>query len=386
MLITIVTETYAPDINGVAMTLGNLVSGLSSLGHKIQLVCPETKNRNISLLPKEVSYHPVRGIPIPRYNEAKFGLPSKTLLKKLWGTNKPDIIYVATEGPLGWQAVKIASKMGITAISGFHTNFHSYSSHYGIGLFEKIVSNYLVALHNKTAVTLTPTLGQKSIIENMGIKDVSILGRGVNTELFSPEKRSNSLRSSWGACNADDLVLLYVGRIAAEKNLDLAINTYHKMYKINNKIKFVLVGDGPLLDKIKNENTAFIFAGMQRGENLAQYYASSDIFIFPSMTETFGNVVLEAMASGLGVIAYDYAAASTHIYPGENGQLAYFGNSSEFTDKACGYLNNYLLLQRIQMNASNYASTQSWSNIVQKFENILLHHASTNPHKQIMYG
>ena len=126
--------------------------------------------------------------------------------------------------------------------------------------------------------------------------------------------------------------------------------------------------------KIKNENPAFIFAGMQSGENLAQYYASSDIFIFPSMTETFGNVVLEAMASGLGVIAYDYAAASTHIYPGENGQLAYFGNSSEFTDKACGYLNNYLLLQRIQMNASKYARGQSWKNIVQQFESILYKH------------
>lgn len=386
MLITIVTETYAPDINGVAMTLGNLVSGLSELGHKIQLVCPENKDRKVSLLPENVSYHPVRGIPIPRYNEAKFGLPSKTLLNKLWEMNKPDIIYVATEGPLGWQAVKIASRLGITAVSGFHTNFHSYSSHYGIGLFEKIVSSYLVALHNKTAVTLTPTLGQKNIIENMGIKNVSILGRGVNTKLFSPEKRSDKLRRRWGVTNANNPVLLYVGRIAAEKNLNLAINTYHEMVKINNKIKFVLVGDGPLLNKIKRKNPDFIFAGMQSGEDLAQHYASSDIFIFPSMTETFGNVVLEAMASGLGVIAYDYAAASTHIYPGENGQLAYFGDSAEFIENACRYLNNYILLQRIQMNAGKYASTQSWADIVQKFENILLKHADTKPGNQVMYG
>lgn len=386
MLISIVTETYAPDINGVAMTLGNLVSGLSDLGHQIQLVCPLNKERDASLLPENVSHYSVRGIPIPKYNEAKFGLPSKSLLNKLWGTNKPDIIYVATEGPLGWQAIKTASKLNIPAISGFHTNFHSYSNHYGIGLFEKVVSNYLVTLHNKTVLTLTPTLGQKTIIENMGIKNVSVIGRGVDTVLFSPKKRSIELRNTWGITCDSEPVLLYVGRIALEKNLSLAISTYNEMYKMNNKVKFVLVGDGPLLNTIKSDNPNFIFAGMKTGEELAKYYASSDIFVFPSMTETFGNVVLEAMASGLGVIAYDYAAASTHIYPGKDGQLAYFGNSSEFIEKACLYLNNYLLLQRIKINAGHYALNQSWENIILQFEKTLLKHADINSNKQVMCG
>lgn len=386
MLITIVTETYAPDINGVAMTLGNFVSGLSDIGHQVQLICPDNIDREVSLFPKDVTYHPVKGMSIPRYNEAKFGLPSKNLLNKLWGIHKPDIIYVATEGPLGWQSVKIANKLAIPVISGFHTNFHAYSNHYGIGLFEKIVSKYLVKLHNKTGATLTPTLGQKNIIDKMGINNVSVLGRGVDTTLFSPSKRSYELRNSWDITNNHDPVLLYVGRIAAEKNIDQAIKTYNEMYKINNNLKFVLVGDGPLLNKIKKENPSFIFSGMQSGEDLAQHYASSDIFIFPSKTETFGNVILEAMASGLGVIAYDYAAAGTHIYPGEDGQLAFFGNSSEFTEKACVYLKNYLLLQRIQMNASKYACGQSWKNIVQQFENILYKHAFSNYSDQVING
>jgi len=386
MLITIVTETYAPDINGVAMTLGNFVSGLSKLGHQIQLVCPDNKYRKTSLLSKNVSYHPVRGIPIPGYNEAQFGLPSKTLLKKLWQANKPDVIYVATEGPLGWHAIKIANKLHFPAISGFHTNFHSYSNHYGIGLLEKVVARYLVKLHNKTELTLTPTLGQKQIIENMGIKKVSVIGRGVDTELFSPKKRSPELRETWGITNIDESVLLYVGRIAAEKNLELAVKTYREMHKVNKKIKFILVGDGPLLNKLKKNNPDFIFTGMKSGEDLAQHYASSDIFIFPSMSETFGNVVLEAMASGLGVIAYDYAAASTHIYPGENGQLAYFGNSSEFINKACIYINNPILLQRIQLNASNYAQGQNWKGIVKQLESILFKHAFNNQNKQVVNG
>ncbi|MCW8899867.1 MAG: glycosyltransferase family 1 protein [Gammaproteobacteria bacterium] len=378
MLITIVTETYAPDINGVAMTLGNLISGLSNLGHQVQLICPDNKERDLSQLPKNVSYHPVRGLPIPGYREAKFGLPSKSLLNKLWRSHIPDVIYIATEGPLGWQASKIANKLGIATLSGFHTNFHSYSNHYGIGLLEKVVSRYLVALHNKTGATLTPTLGQKKIIEKMGIKNVSVLGRGVDTQLFSPEKRNIQLRNSWGITNNEDPVILYVGRIAAEKNISQAIRTYNAMHKINYRIKFVLVGDGPLFNKLKQENPDFIFAGMQSGEKLAQYYASSDIFIFPSMTETFGNVILEAMASGLGVIAYNYAAANTHIKHNENGQVARFDDAQNFTENACRYLNNALLLKKLRMNASRYASGQSWAEIVRQLESLLMNQSIKN--------
>jgi len=386
MIVTIVTETYLPDINGVAMTLDNLVSGIARLGHKIQLVCPERKKRTHESLHKNISYHPVRGMPIPGYNEVQFGLPSKSLLHKLWKSNIPDIIYVATEGPLGWNAVKTANKLNIPIISGFHTNFHSYSSHYNIGLLEKVVARYLVKLHNKTEVTLTPSFGQKLSIQKMGINNVSVIGRGVDTDLFSAKKRSHKLRETWGVNTINEPVLLYVGRIAAEKNLELAVKSYRKMYEINKKVKFVLVGDGPLLHKLKKDNPDFIFAGVKRGEELAQYYASSDIFIFPSMSETFGNVVLEAMASGLGVIAYDYAAASMHIYPGKNGQLAYFGDSSEFVEKACIYLNNYLFLQRIQMNASIYAKSQSWDEIIKQFESILINYTLKNSKKEVMCG
>jgi len=386
MLITIVTETFAPDINGVAMTLGNLLRGLASAGHKIQLVCPEAKNRDISILPKEVSYHPVKGIAIPGYNEAKFGLPSKALLKKIWSAQRPDVIYVATEGPLGWRAIKIANSFGIPIVSGFHTNFHSYSGHYGVGLLEKVVAKYLVTLHNKTALTLTPTAGQKNMLENMDIKNVSVLSRGVDTELFSPEKRNVWLRKSWGVTSSNEPVLLYVGRIAAEKNLSLAIETYYAMQKKNKLIKFVLVGDGPLLTKLKIEHPDFIFAGMQSGEELAKHYASSDIFVFPSMTETFGNVILEAMASGLGVIAYDYAAAKMHIRHNKNGRLADFGDSIEFITNAGHYLDDYTFLEKIKTKAGQYALGQSWGEIVSQFENHLFEQAYKNFHEHVLYG
>jgi len=386
MLVTIVTETFPPDINGVAMTLGNLLRGLANAGHKIQLVCPEAINRDITTLPKNVSYHPVRGISIPGYNEAKFGLPSKALLKKIWNAQRPDVIYVATEGPLGWRAIKIANSFGIPVVSGFHTNFHSYSSHYGVGLLEKVVARYLVSLHNKTDLTLTPTIEQKNMLESMDIKNVSVLSRGVDTELFSPAKRNVWLRKKWGVTCSNEPVLLYVGRIAAEKNLTLAIETYYALKKKNKLIKFVLVGDGPLLNKLKKENPEFIFSGMLSGEDLAKHYASSDIFVFPSMTETFGNVILEAMASGLGVIAYDYAAAKMHIRHNKNGRLADFGDSVEFISNAGHYLEDYDFLEKIKTKASQYARGQSWDDIVPQFENHLFEQAFKNFNNHVLYG
>jgi len=386
VIVTIVTETFTPDINGVAMTLGNLLTGLSNRRHQVQLVCPASDKRDVSKLPDNVSYHPVRGLSIPGYNEAKFGLPSKTLLKKLWGEQRPDVIYVATEGPLGWKAIKIANDFSIPVVSGFHTNFQSYSNHYGIGLLEKVVAGYLMKLHNNTNLTLTPTDGQKKLLENMKIKNVAVLSRGVNTSLFSSVKRNVWLRKKWGVTSNNEPVVLYVGRIAAEKNLNLAVDTYRELHKKNNKIKFVLVGDGPLLTKLKNKNPDFIFAGMQSGEELAKYYASSDIFLFPSMTETFGNVILEAMASGLGIVAYDYAAANMHIKHNVSGRVAEFGNEQAFKCNAHYYLDNFHLLSKISETASTYALGQGWNKIVCQFENHLFEQAFKSYQDHILYG
>jgi len=371
MIVTIVTETYSPDVNGVAMTLGRLTSGLSEAGHLVQLVCTSSKKRTQLDLPDNITYYPVYGVPIPRYNEARFGLPSRNILKELWNKRRPDVIYVATEGPLGWSAIKLANEFSIPTISGFHTNFHSYSKHYGVGIIEKIVERYLISLHNKSGLTLTPTKQQKDKLIKMGIKNVSVLGRGVDAALFSPRKRSLSLRKNWGACFDHEPVMLYVGRIAAEKNLELAVKTYHAMYEKNNKLKFVLVGGGPLRNKLQIENPNFIFAGVKTGEELAMYYASSDVFIFPSMSETFGNVVLEAMASGLGVIGYDYAAANMHIKHGINGMLANFDDAYDFIQNASEYMNNDVLLTGVKLAASEHALKHRWYDVVNEFESLL---------------
>jgi glycosyltransferase involved in cell wall biosynthesis len=371
MIITIVTETYWPEINGVAMTLERWVNGLIERGHQIQLIYPHIDERDVAELPKEIHYYPVMGFPIPGYSELKFGVASKKFFKKLWQSENPDAIYVATEGPLGWAAVKAANELGIKIISGFHTNFHSYSQHYKIGFLQKILQRYLVEIHNRTDTTLVPTEQQKQELLNMGINHVEVLGRGVDVQLFSPAKRSAELRAQWGVYE-NDPVLLYVGRIAEEKNLDLSIEAYYTLRQTNDKLKFVFVGDGPMRKKLQKEHRELIFAGKRVGDDLAAHYASCDIFLFSSLTETFGNVILEAMASGLGVASFDCAAAHIHIAHRESGMLADVDKPKEFVNNAKLLVQNELLLKKIRASAEKYPKQYSWANIVAQFETILL--------------
>ena len=375
MIVAVVTETYWPEVNGVAMTLFRLVTGLAKLGHDIQLVCPHRKERNISAMPGNIFYLPVKGVPIPGYREAKFGLGSPRKLKQLWHAERPDVIYVATEGPLGWSSIKNANKLGIPVVSGFHTNFHSYSQHYSLGILEKFIGRYLVNLHNKTHATITPTDEQKAMLATMGMKNIAVMGRGVDTRLFTPDKRCPALRTQWGV-EDNEPVMIYVGRIAEEKNLQLTIETYFALREINDKLKFVLVGDGPLTTKLRKDHPEFIMAGTQTGEALATHFASGDIFAFSSLTETFGNVILEAMASGLAIVAYDYAAARLHIKSGDNGLLADLNDSQDFVHKAKSLLQNDVLLKKLRANAGRDALQHSWESIVGQFENILRSHST----------
>ena len=162
-------------------------------------------------------------------------------------------------------------------------------------------------------------------------------------------------------------VALCVGRIAAEKNLSLAIEAYRAMARYNDRLKFVIVGDGPLRQSLQREHSDVIFAGIRTGKQLARYYASADLFLFPSETETFGNVTLEAMASGLAVIAYDYAAAKLHVTHGQTGILVRFGDANAFVEAACSLIRGVQAIQRIRRQAREHIIQLSWPRVVENF-------------------
>ncbi len=366
----VVTETYPPEINGVALTLAHLVKGLRARGHAVQVVRPRQAMADCfhSNYDSEVTL--VRGVPLPRYKGLQFGLPAGGLLLRCWSQRRPDAVYVATEGPLGWSAVRAAQRLGLPVFSGFHSNYHSYAKYYLAGRLQSVVFRYLRNFHNRTMGTLVASRDLRERLQLLGFNNVSILGRGVDSQLFNPERRSAELRHQWGLSD-NDLAVICVGRVAAEKNLKLAIETYHAMKKIDDRVKFVIVGDGPLLAALRGANADLIFRGMHSGDQLARHYASADVFLFPSETETFGNVTLEAMASGLAVIAYDYAAARVHITHGETGVLVPYGDAKAFVASAATLMREPLLLNRIRRQAREYITSVNWPRVVERFEALL---------------
>jgi len=188
--------------------------------------------------------------------------------------------------------------------------------------------------------------------------------------LFSPQRRSAELRRSWGL-SSRELAVLYVGRIAAEKNLQLAVDAYRAMHQVDNSVKFVLVGDGPLRVILQKKHPTLIFCGMKTGDALAHHFASGDIFVFPSETETFGNVTLEAMASGLGVVAYNYAAAKLHVVHNETGLLVPCGDSSAFIESATRLVREPRLLHKLRIQAREYTASLNWAHLIETFESWL---------------
>ncbi len=369
--IALVSETYIPEINGVAITIGRMVHGLCARGHDIHMIRPRQHKQDNAASQEGYRETLVSGMPIPGYSGLKSGLPARGFLLRLWQQQRPDIVHIVTEGPLSWSALSAARKLNIPISTDFHTNFHSYTQHYGIGLLKWPIAAYLRHFHNKAACTLVPTLELKLQLEYEGYQNVEVVSRGVDTVLFHPSRRNNKLRASWGADDTTPVVML-VSRIAAEKNLPLAINAFGQMRAANPAAKMVMVGDGPARAELQRQYPEIIFAGMKTGEELAEHYASGDIFIYPSQTETYGNVTVEAMASGLATIAYDYAAARQHIVHNINGVLVPLGDTDAFVLQAKLLINNMERIRRLRCAARETVKSLTWDRIMSQMESVLI--------------
>lgn len=322
----LVTETYPPEINGVALTVQSLHDGLKALHHDVGLVRPARPGEDTD---ETMQLMRVEGAPIPRYPGMRFGLPSGRRLMARWTRQRPDAIYIATEGPLGWSALRAAKRLGIPVATGFHTRFDDYVGRYGAGFLSPFVFSWLRRFHNRADATLVPTRELVEQLAAQGFHHACRLGRAVDTNRFHPRFRSDALRASWGM-NADDLAVVHVGRLAPEKNLPLLLRCFESLKAERPGSKLVLVGDGPARAALGAQHPDVIFAGTLRGDALAAHFASADLFCFPSLSETFGNVTLEAMASGLATVAFDYGAAREHLRDGVHGASLPFGDETAF--------------------------------------------------------
>ena len=369
--IVIVTETWPPEINGVALSLLQLCKGLQKQGHKILLIRPQQKQRCTQFVPNKECL--VLAQSIPRYPTLKFGWPQFLKVSHAIEDFEPDVVHIVTEGPLGLATLQVAKNKKIPISSGFHSAFQDFSRFFDLAFLVKPIQRYLCWFHNNTQLTCVPSQDTAHSLQALGVNcPIAVVGRGVDVECFHPQYASAQLRRRWGA-DDQTTVLLYVGRLSPEKEVDVIIQAYIALQKSNQqKTLLVIVGDGPEATKLKHlsAQNKVIFTGSLSGTRLSEAYASADVFVFASQVETFGNVVLEAMASGLAVVAYDRACAHQYVKHQQSGWLCTVGDTTSFV-RQIQQLPQREVLKHMGKNAQQDIQDVGWQRPVQQFEQAL---------------
>ncbi|MGH2516723.1 MAG: glycosyltransferase family 4 protein [Ktedonobacterales bacterium] len=315
MRVALVTENFLPKLDGVTRTLAMLLDHLHTRGHQAIVLAPEGAPRRYA----GARVFPARGLPLPLYPELRLLFPAPQLERRL-ERFRPDIVHVADPMLLGAAGVLWAQRLAIPVVASYHTNLAAYCAYYHLSALAELAWTYRRFLHNQCAATVAPSPSTADALTRRGFERVAVWPRGVDTSLFTPTRRS----PAWRARIAGDPtrpILLYAGRLAQEKNL-AALRPLLPLLTAYNA-HLVFVGDGPARADLAAAyaDAPATFTGYLRGEALAEAYASADIFVFPSLTETFGQVVLEAMASGLPVVAFDAEGVRNLVCHAETGFL-----------------------------------------------------------------
>jgi glycosyltransferase involved in cell wall biosynthesis len=357
MHVTIVTETYFPQVNGVSRTLGELARSLAENGDRVQLIHP-----NYGAAARREEVHTVRSVALPFYKELRLPLPPFGSVHRAIDSFRPEIIHIATEATLGWSVLQFARARGLPVVSSFHTNFGQYSGHYGVGWARGVICRYLRWFHNRARETYVPSETTIRELERLGFERLVLWKRGVDSVLFRPDRPGRlevRRRLGW---SDEDVVITSVGRVATEKNVDYLADALSIVAAQRSDVRFLLVGDGPSRPALERRTRAFArWSGYRQGEELADHYAASDIFALTSLTETFGNVVLEAMASGLPVVALRAGGVGETIQPGSTGELVEPTEApGRFAAALLELVEGHDRRRAMATAARNYARLQSW--------------------------
>ena len=363
MRIAYVTETYPPELNGVSLTVERTVRYLRGRGHNVELIRPRQPGEARLDADDELR---TAGCAIPVYRELRFGLARVGPLLRRFARNRPEVVHLATPGPLGWAALAAARALAIPTTSDFRTNFHQYSRYYGLSAFATSVLGLMRRFHNLTERTFVPTRAMARELGAAGFHNLTIVGRGVDTERFAPARRSAALRREWQAGSAP--VLLMVGRVAAEKNVELGLRAFERARQSRPDLRLVVVGDGPARSRLESAYPDARFVGVRRGADLAAHYASADLFLFPSLSDTFGNVVMEALASGLPVASFAVAAAAEHVDDDLSGRLVPAGDEAAFVAAVESLTAPGSSLESMRGAALAAARRATWPEVLARFE------------------
>lgn len=363
MRLTLVTETFPPEVNGVARTLGRWVETFLSRGHTVDVIRPARSR-------ERMAEDSIQALSVPFYPQVRLGLALPHQVEQRYRRFQTNLVHIATEGPLGLAALWAGRHRRLPIASSFHTNFDHYMTHYGLAGWEWCGRSYLRWFHNQTAVTLVPSQATQSRLTEEGFKRVEIWSRGVDAVLFNPDQRDPDLRAELGL-RTDDVLLLFVGRLAWEKNLEMLLTTFNRLRGqpdgMAKEVRLALVGDGPMLESLRGRRVPRVhLPGAQQGRALARWFASADVFTFPSLTETFGNVVLEAQASGLPVVAFDYETTRERITNQVDGVL--LGNDADWLPVLVELTDNPGERKRLGVAGRRKAERQGWEPIFDELE------------------
>lgn len=362
MRLSLVTETYFPQVNGVSRTLGQLVAHLTATGNTVQLLLP-----NYGTPPVHEPSVVVPSLTLPFYKELHLPVPPCWGALKAMDAFRPDLVHVATEATLGFPALRHARKRGYPVVSSFHTNFDQYSDHYGLGLAKGTIWRYLRWFHNQTRETYVPSRAAIANLADRGFERLVLWPRGVDSGLFRPDRPGRArVREALGF-GPDDVVITYVSRLAVEKNIGYLTEALAEVVSQRPKVRLLFVGDGPAREEVESvlgDHASFV--GYRTGEDLADHYSAGDLFAFSSLTETFGNVILEAMASGLPVVALRAGGPGDIVLDGETGELVPpEAPPSEFAKALLRLVDDPSLRLRASEAAREFAERQSWAEIME---------------------
>ena len=358
MRIAIVTENFLPKLDGVTRTIAMLLEHLQMRGHHAIVIGPEDAPRRYA----GVRIIGIPGPPIPFYPELRMLMPRRHVGRRL-ARFHPDIIHLADPMLLGMTGLYWAHRIAVPAVAAYHTNIADYMGHFHLGLLKAPIWRYRRFLHNQCAATLVPSPSTAAILEKRKFERVHLWPRGVDSELFTPAKRDLAWRRERGIGD-DQTVLLYVGRLSNEKNLHVLTKAYRAVARPDTHL--VLVGGGPAREETEAalRGLPVTFTDYLKGEALARAYASADLFAFASTTETFGQVVQEAMASGLPVVGCYAEGVRDLIQPGVTGLLAAPNNAGDFADALRTLLDDPARRLSMGRAARTWAAQRSWAEVM----------------------
>ncbi|MEC9489746.1 MAG: glycosyltransferase family 1 protein [Halanaerobiales bacterium] len=366
MKIAIFTDTFAPQINGVTKNLNRLLNYFSVQGIEYLLFAPESESRTESIYENNVVR--LKSMNFFLYPELKFTLPNYLKVRSKLMKFKPDLFHLITPFNIGLTGLYAARQSDSPIVASYHTNFDQYLDYYNLNFLEKAAWKYLRWFHDQALRNYCPSEETRKELAAKNFINLDIWGRGIDSNLFSPAHRNSEFIKKHNL--EDKISILYVGRIAREKNLSLLLNSFESLnQKYGRKIKLIITGDGPELKSLKKEAPDnVIFTGFKKGRELSQIYASADIFAFPSVTETYGNVIIEAMASGLPVVAISAGGVKENLINKYNGLAVKKNNSAEFSLQLEQLLINDRLRDALAHNARQYALEQGWDHVFESLD------------------